>query len=100
MASQLTPSPSLEYVPAIMDRRKFLKSSSALRRYSTAAIALVVEGPAEIVGDNPFSLMGGCGAVWLRAKHRPGRVLLKATHPALGTREVQFTIVPAEAEVL
>jgi len=72
----------------------------ALRRYSTAAIAMTIEGPAEIVGDNPFSLMGGCGAVWVRAKLRPGRVLLKATHPALGSREVQITIVPAEAEVL
>jgi beta-galactosidase len=70
----------------------------ALRRYSTAAISLAIEGPAEIIGDNPFSLMGGCGAIWVRAGHRPGRVQLKATHPALGTRTVEFQIEAANAE--
>lgn len=32
-----------------------------LRRYSTAAIALTLDGPAELIGDNPLSLYGG---VW------------------------------------
>lgn len=72
----------------------------ALRRYSTAAIAFAIEGPAEILGDNPFSLVGGCGAIWVRAKHEPGTVLLKATHPVLGTREVEFHTVAAEAELV
>jgi beta-galactosidase len=69
-----------------------------LLRYSTAAIALTIEGPAEIIGDNPFSLMGGCGAVWVRAGQKPGVVRLQAKHPSLGPREVEIKIVAAEAE--
>ena len=69
-----------------------------LLRYSTAAIALTIEGPAEIIGDNPFSLMGGCGAVWVRAGQKPDSARLKAMHPALGAREIEIKIVGAEPE--
>ncbi|MFL6437491.1 MAG: glycoside hydrolase family 2 TIM barrel-domain containing protein [Terriglobales bacterium] len=69
-----------------------------LQRYSTAAITLNLEGPAEIVGDNPFSLMGGGGAIWIRAKQEPGTAVLKVTHPVLGTKQVQIQIAPAEPE--
>lgn len=70
----------------------------ALRRYSTAAIALSIEGPAEIIGDNPFSLVAGCGAVWVRSKQQAGAVILKATHPSLGPREIKLQVVAAEPE--
>ena len=69
-----------------------------LRRYSTAAITLNINGPAEIIGDNPFSLVGGCGAVWVRTKQQVGTVRLKASHPALGTKEIRFTIEAAEPD--
>ena len=69
-----------------------------LRRYTSAAISFSLEGPAEIIGDNPFSLAAGCGAIWLRATEQAGAVTLKATHPVLGTRQVQIKIVPAERE--
>ena len=69
-----------------------------LRRYSTAAISLSLQGPAEIIGENPFSLFGGCGAVWIRAQHEPGTVVLKAAHPVLGTKEVRITLEAAEPE--
>ena len=70
----------------------------ALQRYSTAAITFTLDGPAELIGDNPFSLMGGCGAVWVRAKEEPGTVTLRATHPVLGTRQVQIETRPAPQE--
>ncbi len=69
-----------------------------LMRYSTAAITIKIDGPAEIIGDNPFSLMGGCGAVWIRAGQRPGIARFTATHPALGSRQVEIKIVAAEFE--
>ena len=69
-----------------------------LRRYSTAAISLTLEGPAELIGENPFSLFGGCGAVWIRAKHEPGTAVLKATHPVMGTKEVRITLEVTVAE--
>jgi len=70
----------------------------SLRRYSTAAIAFDLQGPAEIIGDNPSTLMGGCGAIWLRAKNEAGTARLKATHPALGPKEIEIQIKPVEAE--
>lgn len=69
-----------------------------LQRYSTAAIALSIDGPAEIVGDNPFSLVGGGGAIWIRARLEGGTAILKATHPALGTKEIQFRIEASAPE--
>jgi beta-galactosidase len=71
-----------------------------LRRYSTAAIAFSIDGPAEIIGENPFSVVGGCGAIWIRAKQQSGTVVLKATHPVLGSKEIRFNIDPAEPEAI
>lgn len=70
-----------------------------LRRYATGAIGFAVEGPADIIGDNPFSLVGGCGAIWLRARQQPGTVVLRATHAALGTKELRIEVRPAEPDV-
>ncbi len=55
-------------------------------------------GPAEIIGDNPFALVGGTGAVWVRAKEEAGRVRLTATHPFLGKRMVEIEVAQAAEE--
>jgi beta-galactosidase len=70
----------------------------AIRSLANDAIRIEVEGPAEIIGDNPFALAGGTGAVWLRAKELAGRVRLTALHPALGKRQVDFEIAATPAE--
>jgi beta-galactosidase len=44
-------------------------------------------------------LLAGCGAIWIRAQQQPGPVVLRATHPVLGTREVQLRIEAAEPEL-
>ena len=62
----------------------------AVRPLASDSIKLEIEGPGEIIGDNPFALVGGTGAVWLRAKEQPGRVRLTATHPVLGMQQVEF----------
>ena len=72
----------------------------AIRSLASDAITLNLTGPAEIVGDNPFALVGGTGAVWLRAKEQPGRVQLTAIHPALGKRQVEIEIVAADPETV
>ncbi|HEX6802459.1 MAG TPA: glycoside hydrolase family 2 TIM barrel-domain containing protein [Terriglobales bacterium] len=71
----------------------------AIRPFADDSIKFVIEGPAEIVGDNPFSLVGGTGAVWIRAKEQAGTVRLTATHPRLGPQEFQFEISAAPAEM-
>lgn len=71
----------------------------AVRPFANDAIKFELEGPAEIIGDNPFSLIGGTGAVWIRAQEKPGKVSLKAIHPQLGTQqaEIQITACPEES---
>jgi beta-galactosidase len=71
----------------------------AIRPFANDAIKFTLDGPAEIIGDNPFALIGGTGAIWIRAKEQPGTVKLTATHPVLGTQQLQFEIAPAPPEV-
>jgi beta-galactosidase len=70
----------------------------AIRPFANDPIVFTLEGPAQIVGDNPFALVGGTGAVWIRAKEEPGTVRLTATHPRLGSRTVSFVLRAAEGE--
>jgi beta-galactosidase len=72
----------------------------AIRSLANDALQLDVEGPGEIIGDNPFALVGGTGAVWLRAKEQAGRVRLTASHPVLGKRQVDFEIIAASPEAV
>src|SRR5882757_3115859 len=69
-----------------------------IRPFAADAISFEVEGPVEIVGDNPFGLIGGTGAIWIRAKEEGGKATLKAKHPALGVQTVEFILTPAHAE--
>jgi beta-galactosidase len=59
----------------------------APRPYVTGQVTLEVEGPAVLVGDNPFDFAaaGGAGAVWIRSRAgQPGPVTVRASHPDLG----------------
>jgi len=70
----------------------------AIRPFANDAIKLELEGPAEIIGDNPFSVIGGTGAVWIRAKEQAGTARLTARHPILGKQQVQFEIAAVPPE--
>jgi beta-galactosidase len=71
-----------------------------LRTYANDPIAFTLEGPATLVGENPFSLVGGTGAIWIKAKEEPGSVRLTARHPRLGEQSVEFMVsAPPKEEV-
>jgi beta-galactosidase len=72
----------------------------AMRTYANDPIIFTMEGHAELIGDNPFSLIGGTGAVWIRAGEVPGVARLTAKHPRLGSQTVQITLSAAAAEVV
>ena len=72
----------------------------AIRPFANDSIKLVLEGPAEIIGDNPFALIGGTGAVWIRAKEQAGTARLTATHHLLGTQQVSFEITASSQEAV
>jgi len=71
----------------------------AIRTYANDPVVFSLEGAATLIGDNPFALIGGTGAVWIRAQERAGTVRLTAKHPRLGaqTIELQLTPVPSES---
>jgi beta-galactosidase len=64
----------------------------APRPFATGAIELALEGPGEIVGENPFALVGGVGAVWVRTREAHGAIVLRARHPLLGTETVHIRV--------
>jgi beta-galactosidase len=70
----------------------------AIRTYANDPIAFTVEGPGRLIGENPFSLIGGTGAVWLRADQEPGTLRLTARHPRLGTQTVEIGLMSAPRE--
>jgi beta-galactosidase len=72
----------------------------AMRIFANDPVSFVLEGPAELIGDNPFSLIGGTGAVWVRAKEQVGTVRLTAKHPLLGSQSVSFTLTAAPMEII
>lgn len=70
----------------------------AIRPFANDPIHFELTGPAELIGDNPFPLIGGSGAIWIRAKEQAGRVRLSARHPYLGTQSVDLEITAAPRE--
>ena len=70
-----------------------------VRPFAADAIELTLDGPAKLIGDNPFGLIGGTGAVWIRTTETPGTVTLTAKHPWLPGSTVTFTTTPSEAEI-
>jgi beta-galactosidase len=71
----------------------------AIRPFANDPVIFTLEGPGQLIGDNPFSLIGGTGAVWIRAKEEAGTIRLSAKHPRMGSQTIDFTVhaVPAES---
>ena len=72
----------------------------ATRTYADDAIEFTLDGPADLLGEDPFSLVGGTGAVWVRARQQAGAVTLTAKHPRLGAQVVRFTLAAASPEAV
>ena len=68
------------------------------RPYATGVIRFHLSGPGELIGDNPFALAGGCGAVWIRTKEAGGTIRLTATHPQLGEQKLRIKVRKAPRE--
>lgn len=62
------------------------------RPFAFGAIQFSIEN-GEIIGDNPFALVGGAGAIWIRSKEIAGPIRLTAKHPRLGTKIIEIQAV-------
>jgi beta-galactosidase len=72
----------------------------ATRTYANDPIVFTLEGPAQLIGDNPFALIGGTGAVWIRANQTAGIARLTARHPRLGTQTISIKLTSAPPEAI
>ena len=70
------------------------------QQFASGAVVLSLEGPGEIIGENPFGLVGGAGAIWIKAKTEPGTIHLTARHQYLPEQKVTIQVSAAAAEVV
>jgi beta-galactosidase len=68
------------------------------QQFSSGAVQLTIEGPGEIVGENPFGLVAGAGAIWIRSKQGAGTVTLTARHQYLPAKEIKIAVAAVEPE--
>lgn len=61
--------------------------------YALSVVYLRLEGEAELIGDNPFVLAGGQGAVYIKAKRERGKVRVEARADRLPTAYVELNII-------
>jgi beta-galactosidase len=61
-------------------------------------VSFQLEGPGELIGESPFALVGGKGAVWIRAGAQAGVIRFTATHARLGGQTVEVRLLPALEE--
>lgn len=62
-------------------------------QYAVAVVTLDVEGPADLLGDTVFPLVGGQAAVYLRARHETGQIMVRANTPRLPPAHVTVNLV-------
>jgi len=62
------------------------------RPLANAALQLLLTGPGEIIGENPFALFGGVGAIWIKTKEATGVIKLTVTHSILGSKSVTLQV--------
>jgi beta-galactosidase len=59
----------------------------AARPYVQGSLTFSLDGPGELIGDNPldFAAAGGAAAVWLRTQRgQPGAITVAVRHPTMG----------------
>ena len=69
-----------------------------IRPIANDPIVFELSGPGHIIGDNPFALTGGTGAIWIRATEQLGTIVLRAKHPRLGTQQIEIKATAAPPE--
>jgi beta-galactosidase len=72
----------------------------SVRPLANAPIALSLTGPGEIIGENPFALFGGVGAVWIKTKQAAGIISLTARHQVLGSKTIKIDIKPQRPSMI
>jgi beta-galactosidase len=62
--------------------------------YATQVVTFQIEGEADLIGENPFALVGGQAALYLKARHRTGKVIIRAHSPGVPEASTIVELVP------
>ncbi|MCB2210031.1 glycoside hydrolase family 2 protein [bacterium] len=65
--------------------------------YATKVVHFDLKGPAELIGENPFPLVGGQAAVFIRAGDQPGKVTTQVTAAGLPSEKIEIEVVDIES---
>ena len=61
--------------------------------FAVQVVSFEIDGPAELIGENPFPLVGGQAALYIRTRKRPGEIVVRARTPYLPQVEVRLRSV-------
>lgn len=67
----------------------------AARPFAGGKVTFKIEGPGNIIGDNPFDLdaSGGAGAIWIKTKQNSsGGISLQVTHSLFGNKKIKIDV--------
>lgn len=65
--------------------------------YAEEAVHFELQGEADLIGNNPFLVVGGQAAVYLKARKKPGQVSIRARAGDLPSVSISIDLVPPEA---
>lgn len=60
--------------------------------YAHQSVQLTLEGPGELVGENPLVLMGGQAAVYVRSGHQNGQITIRASTQRLADASAAIVV--------
>ncbi len=49
--------------------------------YTNQVVTFAIDGPADLIGENPFAIMGGQAALYVKARKEAGTVTIRASTP-------------------
>lgn len=60
--------------------------------YAFSIVQIDLEGPAELIGENPLTLVGGAASVYIKAQHQAGKVSIHAKADRLPGATIEMKI--------
>jgi beta-galactosidase len=60
--------------------------------YTQSVVTFEIDGPGELIGENPFPLMGGQASLYVKATHTYGVITVRASTPRLPSAQVEITV--------
>ncbi len=66
--------------------------------YAAKVVSFEIDGEAELIGENPFPLIGGQTALFLKAGYQPSKVNVTASAPGLLKVHTDIEIIPPDED--